>query len=135
MMTGMMDQPRFADIRRKARIAVHIPVTITTVLETSDAEIVDLTEYGALISGPAPRKGSQFQIDYEGQTVFGFVIWEEGDRFGARFPFTLHDGPLFRRLEQARITHQASDGIATGNGWASPLIARPITGFGRRNLN
>ena len=118
------------ETRKKARIAVDIPVTITTVLDSFEATIIDLTEYGALIAGPAPRKGTQFQIDYQGQTLFGFVIWAEIDRFGARFPFNLHDGPLYRALEQARIGHTATDGLTTST-W-SPAVTARIPGFGRR---
>lgn len=127
----MKHKPFPADVRREDRIPVHVPVIITTVLASAEAEIIDLTEYGALIAGPAPRKGTQFQIEYQGQTVFGFVIWEEGDRFGARFPFELHDGPLYRTLEQARIAHRASDGLSSVG---LPSL-RAFPGFGRRTMN
>jgi hypothetical protein len=117
--------------RRKDRITVDIPVVVTTVLDSFDASILDLTEYGALIAGPAPRKGTQFQIDYEGQTVFGFVIWAEVDRFGARFPFVLHDGPLHRRLEQARMQTQISGEHLNGDLFALSS-RRAMSSFGRR---
>tara|TARA_R110000782_G_scaffold78276_3_gene155005 strand:- start:49229 stop:49615 length:387 start_codon:yes stop_codon:yes gene_type:complete len=118
---------------RPTRIPVDISVDIISVLESSEATLRDLTEYGALIEGFSLPKGTQFQIEYQGQTVFGFVIWSEPDRFGARFPFTLCNGPLHERLEQARMEyetrqHGVSGGMMLG-------ANRPFAGFGRRGLN
>ncbi len=119
---------------RPTRIPVEIPVAITSVLASGEATLRDLTEYGAMIEGMTLPKGMQFQIEYRGQTVFGFVIWAESDRFGARFPFTLHEGPLHDALEQARIAHDMDQrGIPGGSMLAG--IRRPAHGFGRRGLN
>ncbi|MGD9810807.1 MAG: PilZ domain-containing protein [Sphingobium sp.] len=120
---------------RPTRIPVDIPVEITSVLSSGDARLRDLTEYGALIEGMSLPKGSQFQIEYAGQTIFGFVIWAESDRFGARFPFHLHDGPLHDRLVQARTRYEIG---AHGMADAPTLAAaarRPFPGFGRRGTN
>lgn len=119
---------------RPTRIPVDIPVEITSVLEAGEAHLRDLTEYGALIEGMTLPKGTQFQIEYQDQTVFGFVIWSEVDRFGARFPYTLHDGPLYARLEQARAIyegrHQAFAPVPVAS-----TPKRPFAGFGRRGID
>lgn len=118
---------------RPTRIPVDINVDITSVLESCEATLRDLTEYGALIEGTSLPKGSQFQIEYEGQTIFGFVIWSEPDRFGARFPFTLCEGPLHERLEQARMEYETRQHSMSGGAIMS--MGRPFAGFGRRGLN
>jgi len=119
--------------QRPTRIPVDIHVGITSVLDSGEATLRDLTEYGALIEGLSLPKGSQFQIEYRGQTIFGFVIWSEPDRFGARFPFTLCEGPLHKRLEQARMEYETRQhGM---NGGAIMSMGRPFAGFGRRGLN
>lgn len=121
-------------LRRTDRIPVDIPVSITTVLTANEATLGNLTEYGALIDGMTLPKGTQFQIEYQGQTVYGFVVWAEADRFGARFPFALHEGPLHARLVQARLEHEMRQhGISSG---AMAMGAhRPLPQFGRRGLN
>ena len=118
---------------RAERIPVDIPVTLTSVLTAADdALLSDLTEHGALIVGASLPPGAQFQIDYAGQTVYGVAVWSEHDRFGARFPFELHDGPLFDRLEQARMEHEVRQRVL-----AAPSVPPPRdpAGFGRRGLH
>ena len=88
--------------RKQHRIAVDIAVNVITVLDSCEGTIVDLTEFGAQITGTSLPKGKQFQIDFEGHTVFATVMWSEVDRMGVRFPFELHEGPLFDALEAAR---------------------------------
>lgn len=118
---------------RPERIPVDIPVTISSVLTSSDATLRNLTEYGALIEGTSLPKGTQFQIDYEEQTVFGFVVWTEPDRFGARFPFPLYEGPLHNRLEHARIRHEMHrQGVPTAGTTPMPGVFRSLPQFGRR---
>jgi len=119
---------------RAERIPVDISVSIVSVLESGEATLRDLTEYGALIEGFDLPKGTQFQIEYQGQTVYGFVIWTERDRFGARFPFTLCEGPLHSRLQQARLEHETRQhGRAP---FASMVgVSRGLPQFGRRGLN
>lgn len=119
---------------RPHRIPVDINVSIVSVLETAEATLRDLTEYGALIEGCTLPKGTQFQIEYLGQTVYGFVIWTEADRFGARFPFTLCEGPLYSRLQQARLEHETRQHGRTP--FASMVgVTRALPQFGRRGVN
>ena len=110
---------------------------MTSVLSpSSEVKLRDLTEYGALIEGPSLPEGTQFQIEYRGQTIYGFVVWTEHDRFGARFPFALCEGPLHERLEQARIEHEIhrrGGHAASANTIGAP--SRPLPTFGRRGLN
>jgi PilZ domain len=119
-------------IKRKwERIVVDIPVTITTVLESGEGTIVDLSEHGLQITGYSLPKGTQFQVEYEGQTVYGVVAWSEYDRFGARLPFAMKDGPLYDRLTRSRVEH----GMArTPHPAEMPaFVGRPsVAGFGRR---
>lgn len=121
-------------LTRAERIPVDIPVTITSVLTSGTATLGNLTEYGALIEGMSLPKGTQFQIEYRGQTIYGFVVWSEPDRFGARFPFTLHDGPLHNELEQARMRHEMRQHDVTGGSFIGAPY-RPLPQFGRRGLN
>lgn len=131
--------------KREMRITVDIPVHISSVLVAADATLRNLTEHGALIEGLSLPAGAQFQIDYEGQVLFGVVVWAEDDRFGARFPFVLDDGPLYTRLQQAVLDHevrQKSMNAASAptaqlpSARPAPLVAmrRPAAGFGRRGL-
>ena len=113
--------------RSRERVAVDIPVVVTTVLDSLEGTIVDLTEGGAQIVGCALPPRSQCQIDVEGYTVFGTVQWSEQDRMGIRFPFLLTDGPLFDRLKTARAPSRAAQAVQP-----RPLAPPPMGGFGRR---
>ena len=113
--------------RSRQRIAVDIPVVVTTVLDSLEGTIVDLSEGGAQIAGCGLPVRSQCQIDYDGQIVFATVQWSEEDRMGIRFPYELTDGPLFDRLEIARAARLAPTAFAP----RSPA-PRPAGGFGRR---
>jgi len=119
---------------RPDRIPVDIPVAITSVLSSGEATLGNLTEYGALIEGMSLPKGTQFQIEYRGQTVYGFVVWAEADRFGARFPFTLHEGPLHSELEHARMRNEMQQHGFT-NGSVVSGGHRSLPQFGRRGLH
>lgn len=88
--------------RSRERIAVDIPIVITTVLDSLEGAIVDLSEGGAQVVGCTLPAQSQCQIDLDGFVVFGTVRWSEEDRMGIRFPYELSDGPLRERLEMAR---------------------------------
>ena len=137
--------------KREMRIPVDIPVRIVSVLVSADANLRNLTEHGALIEGLSLPRGAQFQIEYDGQTLFGIVAWAEDDRFGTRFPFVLDDGPLYTRLQQAVIDHEVRQKSMTANHAftsaptahlppRAPLNAplnpiwRSVAGFGRRGL-
>lgn len=94
--------------RRIDRTIVDIPVTVSTVLETTDATIADLSEFGALIHGVRMETGRRFQLDYLGQTVFAQCCWSEVDRMGAKFLFPINEGPLYERLLVARAGRNGS---------------------------
>lgn len=133
-----------AQYKRELRIPVDIPVRIDSVLVSTDAMLRNLTEHGALIEGISLPKGAQFQIDYEGQIVFGIVAWAEDDRIGARFPFMLDDGPLYTRLQQAVLEHEVRQKHAPRVYASAPAphiqhpapsgLRRATGGFGRRGL-
>jgi len=55
--------------RSRQRIAVDIPVVVTTVLDSLEGTIVDLSEGGAQIAGCGLPVRSQCQIDYDGHIV------------------------------------------------------------------
>jgi hypothetical protein len=118
--------------RNRQRIVVDITVTLTTVLESFDARIIDLSEHGAQISGATLPRGAKFQIEYMGQTVYAQCMWSEIDRMGARFPFDLTEGPLHDALmmapeagETAFMTSRPADHLGM-------TPRRTGTGFGRR---
>ncbi|PZU12971.1 MAG: pilus assembly protein PilZ [Sphingobium sp.] len=113
--------------RSRERVAVDIPVVVTTVLDSLEGTIVDLTEGGAQIVGCSLPPRSQCQIDVDGYTVFGTVQWSEQDRMGIRFPFLLSDGPLFDHLEAARAPSRTAQPMQP-----RPLTSPPMGGFGRR---
>ncbi|WHO39746.1 PilZ domain-containing protein [Sphingobium sp. AP49] len=116
--------------RSRERIAVDISITITTVLDSLEGTIVDLSEGGAQVVGCTLPTGSQCQLDLDGYSVFGTVRWSEEDRMGIRFPYELADGPLFDRLEMARLTRRAPVAFQPRMVTA-PIFSGPI-GFGRR---
>ncbi len=134
--------------RQSQRLATDIPVTITTVLDSLEGIIVDISIHGAQIGGCGLAKGTRFQIEYMGQTVFAQCMWSEIDRMGVKFAFPLTEGPLFDRLQMAlaKAPLQAvgfapgSAGIADGRpdgqgqprGFGGPGRA-PGGGFGRRH--
>lgn len=141
----MTSQQNPSEFKREMRIPVEIPVHVDSVLVAGDAIITNLTEHGALIEGMSLPKGMQFQIEYAGQVLFGVVAWAENDRFGARFPFVLNDGPLYTRLQQAVLDHEMHErrerkGIVaempTEPVFRPALVTmrRPAAGFGRRGL-
>jgi hypothetical protein len=107
------------------RTAVSIDVGIVGVLDSFDAQIVDLSEAGALVVGGALPMKARCEIHYGGQIVFATVMWSEADRMGLRFPFDLSDGPLHQRLVIARSHHQPRNMVG---------IMRGPGGFGRRGL-
>jgi len=84
--------------RQRQRITVDIAVTLTTVLESFDARIIDLSEHGAQVVGASVLPGAKVQIEYMGQTIYAQCMWAEVDRMGLRFPFDLTDGPLHDAL-------------------------------------
>ena len=124
-----------AQVQRQKRINVEIPVTITTVLDSFEASIADLTELGAQVIGCTLPAGTRFQIEYMGQTVFAQCRWAEVDRMGVKFSFPLVDGLLFERLTIARASRFPHE-VSTGTNMAyAPMHQRPaapgVRGFGR----
>ena len=119
--------------RSRQRIGVDISVVVTTVLDSLEGTIVDLSEGGAQIRGCTLPARSQCQIGFEGQIVFGTVQWSEPDRIGVRFPYELVDGPLFDLLEMARTRlHLPLVHKHGGRGLAPRAFSPQPTGFGRR---
>jgi hypothetical protein len=115
--------------RQKERVRVDIPVTITTVLESQDATIIDLTENGAQVVGATLPAEAQFMLDYQGYSAFATVRWSEVDRMGIRFRFALEDGPLFDALQAARGPQAVTETPAAA---LRPAAQLPKGGFGRR---
>jgi hypothetical protein len=93
--------------RSRERITVDIPIVVTTVLESMEGVVVDLSEGGAQITGCSLPPKSQCQIDLDGYVVFGTVRWSEEDRMGIRFPYTMTEGPLFEKLVMAKAAKHA----------------------------
>ncbi|MGE4411780.1 MAG: PilZ domain-containing protein [Sphingomonadales bacterium] len=121
---------------RPERIPVDIEVVMTSVLAPAgEVRLRDLTEEGALIEGASLPQGTQFQIEYRGQTIFGSVIWAEHDRFGARFIFALSEGPLYERLEIARVHHHLRHSDNHAVLAATKSVSRTPAAFGRRVAN
>ncbi len=119
-------------VSRGERISTTIRVAVTTVLDNRLATIVDLTEQGAQLRGVSLEKGTRFQIDYGGQTVFAVSRWCEVDRTGCEFPFGLPDGPLLDQLQRHRAALAARRVLRSA---ASPVrpIARPEADYAARH--
>lgn len=81
-------------------------MTLTTVLDSLEAVIVDLSTQGAQIAGCALSPGTRFHIEYMGQTIYALCRWAEVDRVGAQFSYPLVDGPLHDCLVAARGPRQ-----------------------------
>ncbi len=130
-MTNTAPTPTAADpairARRFVRTPVQLEITASSVLESFSGVIADLSEGGALVLGGGLPARARCQLQYQGQTVYGTVMWSEIDRMGVRFPFELSDGPLAEALEAARGA-PANRGLA-GSTW----LNAPRT-FGRRGL-
>lgn len=123
---GVMIQTHAPVPRRFVRTPMSIEVRVTGILSSGDGVILDLSEGGARISGVSLPERARCEILYQGQTIYGVVMWSEVDRIGVRFPYELVAGPLHDALEAAR-------GIAApvpGN-----LLRTMRGGFGRRGLN
>lgn len=129
--------------RARLRTAVDIAVTLTTVLDSIDARIIDLSEEGAQIRGAGLAAGTKFQINYEDQIIYAQCRWSEVDRMGVMFPFGLHEGALHERLIQARAMRGSAASTFAPSGYSSGgendggLQMMRVTGrsgFGRRAL-
>lgn len=117
--------------RSYERFTVDIPITVTTVLDSLEGTIVDLSEGGAQVVGCTLAPRTQCQLDMDGHIIFGTVRWSEVDRMGIRFPYKLTEGPLFDLLKAVRDSQ------------AAPLVFQPRApilaaaahqgGFGRRS--
>ncbi|MGC4250285.1 MAG: PilZ domain-containing protein [Sphingobium sp.] len=121
--------------RARERITVEIPIIVTTVLDSLEGTIVDLSEGGAQVTGCSLPAKTQCQIDLDGHIVFGTVRWSEEDRMGIRFPYELTDGPLLEKLEMARAARRASmAAYQPVYNRPSPTPYAPLmhSGFGRR---
>jgi hypothetical protein len=133
--------------RKRARIVVDISVTLTTVLDSLEARIIDLSEHGAQIVGASVPRHEKFQIEYMGQTVYAQCMWSEVDRMGVRFPFVMSDGPLYDALMMAipserrptSSSHESYGGTADMMPPAASLgglsSRRIVPSFGRRNAS
>lgn len=127
--------------RRGSRIAVDIAITVTSILDSVEARIIDMSEHGAQILGASMNKGDKFQIEYMGQVVYAQCMWSEIDRMGVRFPFDLTDGPLHDAMVMASTsTDMVSEGFVPAlssypaPGYSAMAPRRSATsGFGRRN--
>jgi hypothetical protein len=111
--------------RLHVRTPVRIDVGIVGVITSFDAQIVDLSEGGAMVVGGSLPAKSRCEVHFGGQIVYATVMWSEADRMGLRFPFELSDGPLHQRLVITR-SHYAPRVMAGG--------LRGPGGFGRRRL-
>lgn len=125
--------------RRNDRCVVDIPVTLVTVLDSIEATIADLTGRGALITGAALAKGTKFQIEYMGQTLYAQCMWSEVDRMGVRFQFDLMDGPLYDILalamhdgDDAPPAHAAPSLMGSRPFATTPFVRPAPATFGRR---
>ncbi|MGK2910019.1 MAG: PilZ domain-containing protein [Sphingobium sp.] len=115
--------------RNRVRVAVDIPVTITTVLDSQEAKLTNLSPTGAQVQGIVLPKGTTFQLDCEGYTTYAKVMWvKEGDCMGVRFPFLLSDGPLYQALQDAQSRTYRRGMPPAGLPEQKPVFA----GFGRR---
>lgn len=112
------------DHRRQKRINADLPVTIVTVLDNRAGRIVDVSAGGVRIAEASFPPGTRLQIDHEGQTLYGRVMWQDEDRMGVRFEVPVGHGPvgeILSRAEPPRIPGEIA-------------VARPQLhlGFGRR---
>lgn len=114
--------------RSRERIVVEIPIVVTTVLESMEGVIVDLSEGGAQIVGCSLPPKTQCQIDLDGYVVFGAVRWSEEDRMGIRFPFPMTEGPLFEKLENKKAANRPA--VSYQPRPATTPRAAPVAGFG-----
>lgn len=134
-MLGDQGHKMDTQVQRQRRISVEIPVTVTTVLDSLDMAVVDLTEHGAQVIGGSLPVGTRFQIEYMGQTIYAQCRWSEVDRMGIKFSFPLTDGPLYERLMVARASQFPGEASTGTHAAYVPAQSRPMAsasrGFGR----
>jgi hypothetical protein len=118
--------------RNRPRVIVDIAITITTVLESCDARVIDLTEQGAQIAGATLPRGAKFQIEYMDQTIYAQCMWSEIDRMGVRFPFDLTDGPLHDALMMAPTAGDSVFMTSRSGDHSGAVPRRAGASFGRR---
>lgn len=118
--------------RARERTKVDVAVTITTVLDSLEGMVADLSPRGAMVVGASLPLGTQLQLDIDGHSVFATVMWSEDERMGLRFPFELCDGPLYQALEQALAMRRMPIIPRTPHLRPAAVAAPAPGGFGRR---
>ena len=76
--------------RKEPRHAANLPAMCMTVSQTSPADLVDVSSWGARLrcSSP-PHLGEELSLSFAQIRAFGTVAWVEGSDFGVHF-----DAPL-----------------------------------------
>lgn len=112
------------DHRHQRRINADLPVTVVTVLDNQAGRIVDVSAGGVQIAEASFPPGTRLQIDHEGQTLYGRVMWQEEDRMGVRFEVPVGRGPVGEVLARSEHRH-----VPREIGVTRPQLH---VGFGRR---
>jgi hypothetical protein len=123
-------------LRGRERVAVHLAVTVTSVLESRDAYMVDLSRDGARLIDVTVPVGTLFQVEYLGQTVYAKCVWAEVDRMGIHFPFGLDAGPLYDAMMLAwaePLHEERSTAVSAPTPSAASAGRRIPASFGRRS--
>lgn len=114
--------------RKLYRVQAELTVMLTTVLDMCDGRIINLSGAGAQIVGASFPTDTRLQIDWQGQTIYAKVMWDEIDRMGVRFEYPLSRGPLYDEL--CRLQHPTQG----ARPYLGPSVAmsRSQPAFGRR---
>ncbi len=114
--------------RTQQRFETDLSVSMVTVLEMKEGRIIDLSSGGAQIVGASFPQGTRFQIDFNDQTIYARVMWDEVDRMGVRFEYPISSGPLHDIMSKTRVALEAPPMRA----YIGAATVRPQAGFGRR---
>lgn len=99
--------------RRAPRQALPLPATISSLHETREAAIVDLSATGARVQGAhLPAAGDPVSIWMETVRVFGLVAWVRDGECGIEFDPPLPNFEVDRLRREVRLAALHSAGLA-----------------------
>ena len=78
--------------RSASRQSAPLIATVSTVLQTHRATLVDISSTGArLVGSELPNPGEHFMLRIEATQAFAIVMWSHEDQRGVRFETPLAD--------------------------------------------
>ena len=97
------DTANVATMRREQRFATRLPSRVEGGSVPVAAQLLDLSQSGALAEAPAPPpSGSKVRLRVDRFDIEAEVMWTKRSRFGLRFPQPLRATELLLLLSRGR---------------------------------